>query len=216
MLLNDREEAGIRLAALLGQLKGGDALLLAIPRGGVVVAYHMARELGLMASVLGVRKLGAPFNPELALGAVAEDGSYYVDEQLASGFGISNEYLQARIRELAEQARSLALKLRRGAPLPQLGGRTVVLVDDGVATGATVRAAIRLARKGAPSRLLLAVPVLPKEVLGILREEADDVIYLYTPEPFFAVGEFYRSFPPVSDEEAIQLLSELHRQPRPP
>jgi predicted phosphoribosyltransferase len=216
MLFRDREEAGLKLAARLEELRGTDALLLAIPRGGVVIAYHVAKSLGLRATAIGVKKLGAPFNPELALGAVAEDGTTYVDQALSRSLGVDPKYLQERAGQLAKEAEALAGRLRKGSPLPELAGRRVVLVDDGIATGATVRAAAAFARKRNVREIDVAVPVLPREVLRLLEREVDSVFYLYAPELFFAVGEFYREFPPVSDEEAAALLAELQEPPTRP
>jgi len=209
MYFRDRHEAGQLLARELAFLKGKkDAIVLGIPRGGVVVAYEVAKALDLPLDVFIARKLGAPYNPELAIGAVASDGTVVVDENLIRSLGVSEKYVK---EETERQKREIQRRLKayRGErALPELKGKVVVLVDDGVATGATTLAAIRAIKASEPAEAILAVPVGPPDAIARLKEEADRVICLFTPTPFWAVGAFYLDFEQTSDEEVKRLLRE--------
>jgi len=206
MLFNDRQEAGQRLAEKLGFLEGKDVIVLAVPRGGVVVAAEVARALGAPLDVYIARKIGAPYNEELAIGAVAPDGSTVLDQGLVSSLGVSSQYIEKETaRQKAEIERRLK-KYRGEAPPPRLAGRHVVLVDDGVATGATTLAALRALRQQKPQKLILAVPVGPPDSIQMLSAAADQVVCLATPEPFWAVGRFFVDWSQTSDEEVIALL----------
>ncbi|MBM3135051.1 MAG: phosphoribosyltransferase [Chloroflexi bacterium] len=206
MLFNDRQEAGQRLAEKLGFLEGKDVIVLAVPRGGVVVAAEVARALGAPLDVYIARKIGAPYNEELAIGAVAPDGSTVLDQGLIGSLGVSSQYIEKETaRQKAEIERRLK-KYRGEAPPPRLAGRHVVLVDDGVATGATTLAALRALRQQKPQKLILAVPVGPPDSIQMLSAAADQVVCLATPEPFWAVGRFFVDWSQTSDEEVIALL----------
>lgn len=206
MIFHDRREAGRALADVLKRLRGLEgALVLALPRGGVPVAYEVARELGLPLDVLVVRKLGVPGEEELALGAVAGRGVLVVNEEIARAFGIGEEEIEAiAARERAEIERREALYRRGRAPL-EVAGRTTILVDDGLATGSTMMAAVRSLRPVA-ARIVVAVPVGARGACEGLREIADEVICLAMPEPFHAVGEYYQEFSQTSDAEVTALL----------
>ena len=189
MLFENRAEAGRQLAAALHDLSRPDTIVLAVPRGGVVVGYEVARALGAPLDVYIARKLTAPGNEELAIGAVASDGTLVLDPSLTSQLGVNQRYIQAEIeRQRAEILRRLSL-YRNQRSLPQLKGKTVLLVDDGVATGSTTLAVLRALRKQQPALLALAVPVGPADVIERLKSEADRVVCLATPEPFWAVGQ---------------------------
>lgn len=208
MQFRDRHEAGNALAAKLGFLRGAeDLIVLAIPRGGVVVGYEVARTLGAEFDVYITLKIGAPYNPELALGAVASDGSYVLDEALINRLEVAPSYVE---RERARQAQEIERRLQRyrgtTAPL-DLNDRIVVLVDDGVATGSTTLAAVRALKRHNLQRLVLAIPVAPPEALAKLEQEVDEVVCLSTPERFWAVGSFYLVFDQTSDEQVIDLLA---------
>jgi len=181
-------------------------IVLGVPRGGVVVAHEIAKSLNVPLDVYITRKIGAPYNPELALGAVASDGTLFLDQDLIRSMGVPDDYVQA---ETGRQRREISRRLEayRGTrPEPEIQGKTVVLVDDGVATGATILASLRALRQRRPARLILAVPVGPQDVLRSLAHEADEVVYLDAPEAFWAVGAFYDVFDQTSDAEVIRLL----------
>jgi predicted phosphoribosyltransferase len=202
----DRVDAGERLAkALIGDA-GTDSLILAIPRGGVIVGEVVARELGLPLDVVVPRKIGAPMNPELGLGAVAP-GVRVLDPNLIDLLGVSDEYLE---REIAAQELEIERRLhayRAGRPPLEVRGKTAIVVDDGVATGGTAVAALRWARAQGAAKVILAVPVAPAASMSRLEHECDAVVVLATPEPFFAVGEWYRRFDQTTDEEVVAALS---------
>jgi predicted phosphoribosyltransferase len=200
-------DAGSQLAAALAAHKNGDLLVLAIPRGGVPVAAEVARSLGAELDIIVARKLGAPFEPELALGAVTADGTLFLNHDVIKDLGITDELLNAIIAREREAARQREERLRGSRPPASVAGRTVILVDDGLATGATMRAAAQSVRKRQPRKLIVAVPVGSREACEALRQDADEVVCLMTPDPFWAVGLYYADFSPVSDEEVSAILA---------
>jgi predicted phosphoribosyltransferase len=205
-MFRDREDAAERLAGLLSDLKGEDVVVLGIPRGGVEVAAVVARRLGAALDVVIPRKVGAPGNPELGLGAVAEDVEV-LDERLIRVLAVKEDYLR---REIAAQQGEIARRssaYRGDRPPVPLEGKVAVVVDDGVATGGTAVAALRWARARGAGKVILAVPVAPAEAVHRLEREADEVRVLATPEPFYAVGQWYDSFPQVSDQRVVELLA---------
>ena len=208
MLFSDRQDAGKRLAAALLPLKGQDCVVLALPRGGVPVAAPVAQALGAPLDLLLVRKIGAPHHPELAIGSVIDGGTPIVvrDQRMMAETGATPEQFRAICeRELAEIERRRKFYLGARRP-PELGGKTVILVDDGLATGNTMMAALKAVKRRHPARAVLAVPVAPADTLAQFKDEADDIVCLATPDPFRAVGYFYGNFEQVSDEEVIALL----------
>lgn len=205
MRFKDRNEAGSRLAARLTWLKDEKTIVLAIPRGGVVVADVIAESIGAVLDVIVPRKLGAPYNPELAIGAVMHDGSSYINEYVINVLRIDQEYVREEIEvQVKEIERRLAIF--RGSSSYDLNGKNVVLVDDGIATGATMMVAILWVKKQKPKMVALAVPVAPNEVVRKLNEMVDRCVVLHTPIEFGAVGEFYEDFSQISDEEVINTL----------
>ncbi len=206
-MLNDRTEAGERLAPRLETYRGERPIVLALPRGGVPVAAPIARRLAAPLDVIVARKVGAPRNPEYGLGAVVEDGTVLLDDARVRAAGYRTEDLAATIARELEEAVERARRYRVGRPLPEVSGRTVVLVDDGIATGATVRAAFKALRPRGPSRIVVAAGVAPLDTVRELEREADGVVVLESPAEFFAVGEFYRRFEPVSEDEVSRLLA---------
>ena len=204
-MFTDREDAGRQLAANLADLAGQDVVVLGIPRGGVEVAAVVAAALGAPLDVVIPRKVGAPANPELGIGAVAEDVEV-LDERLIRLLGVSEDYLRQEIEAQQEEIRRRSAAYRGNRPPVPLQGKVAVVVDDGVATGGTAVAAVRWARARGGTSVILAVPVAPAEAVGRLRREADEVRVLDTPEPFYAVGEWYEDFPQVSDERVVELL----------
>lgn len=205
-LFRDRRDAGIQLAEALSSYRGQDVLVLGIPRGGVVVAAEVARRLEAELDVIVARKLGAPISRELAIGAVTADGERYLNEDILRELHVSERYLQTVTEEEQAEARRREERFRAGRPPARIAGRTVILVDDGLATGATMRAAVRSVRRQEPARLVIAVPVGARETCEELRAEADEVVCLQQPEPFWAVGAHYQHFEPVDDNTVQELL----------
>jgi putative phosphoribosyl transferase len=203
----DRIDAAHRLAQALSGYQGEHPLVLAIPRGAVPMAKLIAAELGGEVDVVLVRKLPAPGNPEFAIGAVDESGWTYLADH-ARRMGIDDAYIEE------ERAAQVALMARRRAqytpvrPPIEAAGRVVIVVDDGLATGSTMIAALHAIRAKGPRKLICAVPVAPPETADRVREDCDDLVCLETPHAFHAVGQFYRSFPQVEDDEVIALLAD--------
>lgn len=205
--LPDRRAAGQALVPLLDAFRGrADAIVLALPRGGVPVAYEIARALELRLDLMTVRKLGVPIHQELAMGAIASGGVRVLNRDVVSLHRIDEATLdEVAQRELAELQRRERL-YRADRPLPQLRDQQVILVDDGLATGATMRAAVRAARSQGAARIIVAVPVAPADTLAELRTEVDEVVCPFAPDYFMAIGRWYVDFSQVSDREVIALL----------
>jgi putative phosphoribosyl transferase len=210
----DREDAGRRLAEKLSGYRDEDPVVLALPRGGVPVAYEISLSLGAPLDVLLARKLGAPGRPELGIGAVAQGGVSVLNEDVVGALGIPEGYVErAAEEEKAEIERRLAL-LRGDRPEPEVAGRTAILVDDGLATGVTARAAVGALRLRGPRRLVLAVPVCAERTAKALRPKADELVCLKAPSDLVAVGHWYRDFSQVPDEEVLALLERARLKQR--
>ncbi|MFH1639110.1 MAG: phosphoribosyltransferase family protein [Chloroflexota bacterium] len=204
----DREEAGRLLAGELQGFTGAETVVLGIPRGGFVIAREIAHALSARLDIVLSRKLGAPGNPELAIGAVAEDGRLFLHEEMIQRLRISDTYLeQEKQRQVAEIARRTGL-IRRILPRVSLEGKLTIITDDGVATGATMHAALWTARQEHPRRLVTALPVGPEETLRNLARDADETICLRSPPGFVAVGQFYTRFSQVEDDEIIAMIKD--------
>lgn len=210
-LFRNRIDAGQRLAESLKGYQGSDAVVLGIPRGGVPVAAEVARSLGLPLDVAVARKLGAPGQPELAIGACTANGGLYLNDDLIHDLGVGEAYLDREVERKRAEARDRELRFRGGRPSPALTGRIVILVDDGLATGATIRAAVQSVRRAGPSKLVAAVPVGAPESCASLRGEVDELVCLWEPDGFMAVGQFYRDFSPTEDDEVERILREASR-----
>jgi len=204
----NRTDAGRQLAEKLAAYANRpDVLVLALPRGGVPVAFELARAFGAPLDVFLVRKLGVPGYEELAMGAVATGGVRVLNDEIVRGLGISEHEIDAVVaRELRELSRRDRL-YRGDRPPSDVAGRTVILVDDGLATGATMRAAVQALRQQQPGRIVAAVPTASPDTCQVLKAEADDVICAITPEPFFAVGHWYDDFTQTTDDEVRELLA---------
>jgi putative phosphoribosyl transferase len=207
---SDREHAGAVLADHLRSYRDRDVLVLGIPRGGVIVAAEVARRLHGDLDVIVARKLRAPDRPELAIGAVTADDGVFVNEALVHQLGVTKDYLKEERSARMQEAQKRQNLLRGSLPPPAIRDRTVILVDDGLATGATMRAAVRSVRWHHPARLVVAVPVGTRDASLLLREEADQFVCPYFPARFYAVGQFYNNFAPVGDEHVREVLEEFH------
>jgi len=204
VIFSDRREAGRKLGEALGARPG--ALILGIPRGGVIVAREVADITGGELDVIVTRKLGAPSNPELGMGAVAADGTTVLDERIVAALGVSEEYLA---KEVAGQVGEIHRRLdmyRGGRPPLKAAGRECVVVDDGIATGGTAEVALRSLKRQGAATVILAIPVAPEESLARLASVADEVVCLESPAPFAAVGQWYARFDQVLDEEVMEAL----------
>ncbi|MFG2879215.1 phosphoribosyltransferase family protein [Streptomyces sp. NPDC048337] len=216
MQFTHRADAGRRLAEALRHLKGENPVVLGLPRGGIPVAFQVAQALGAPLDVIVVRKLGVPYHRELGFGAIGEGGVRVISEDIARRSGVGAEGLAAVERaEEAVLARQ-ALKFREGRPRVDPAGRTAIVVDDGIATGATAAAACEVVRAMGAARVVLAVPVAPPDAVAWLRTEADEVVCLSTPHAFSAVGQWYQDFSQTPDEEVVDLLARAAATPAGP
>ena len=206
---SDRIDAGRQLAAAVKAKAYADPVVLALPRGGVPVALEVARAIAAPLDLVLVRKIGVDFQPELAAAAVVngDQPEIVVNEDVVKAANVSQDYLDAQVQaKLAEidKRRQLYLKDRARAAIKD---RTAIVVDDGIATGASIRAALHAMRRKNPARLVLAVPVAPAETLAVLRDEVDDIVCLATPEPFYAIGAHYADFRQIPDDEVVAMLT---------
>ena len=204
----DRREAGAELATRLESYRDTEGVMvLALPRGGVVTGSAVAAYLNCRLDVIIIRKVGFPGQPEFAIGAVSETGTVVLNEQVVSSYGVSTEYVEEEVsRQKHELERRVEL-YRKGKRLPELKGKTIILVDDGVATGASMKTAISTLKEEGIEKLVVAVPVAPPSTVMELEEMTDEVVCLETPADFMAVGGYYRDFTQVTDEEVIEVLA---------
>ena len=209
----DRIEAGRHLASALSGYTGrADAIVLGLPRGGVPVAFEVARALGVPLDVFIVRKLGVPGQEEFAMGAIASGGARLIDAALVRDLAISSAEIDAVAKAETRELERRERQYRGDRAFPELAGRTVIVVDDGLATGATMRVAVAALRGEHPARIVVAVPVAPWETCEALRQAADDVVCAVTPEPFHAVGLWYEDFRQTTDEEVHDLLERARHE----
>lgn len=207
VLFQDQISAGEQLALRLSDYGDSQVVVLAIPRGGVATGYGLVKKFHWPLDIIVTRKISAPANPELAIGAVGEtDTSLWLNQELISELGVSQEYLDQEIKIQKQEIKRREKVYRQGRPALDLKNKTVILVDDGLATGATMMAAIREIRNFQPAKIIVAVPVAPQETIEMLKKEADEVICLETPRLFFAVGQWYQNFKQYSDQEVIEFL----------
>ncbi len=213
MLFKDRVEAGLHLAReLTAYASRSDVLVLALPRGGVPVGYEVARALNAPLDVLVVRKLGLPGQEELAMGAIASGGVRVLNEDVVQYIGVSDEVIEKVAVSEREELERRDRSYRGERPPPNIAGQTVILVDDGLATGSTMKAAARAVRAQKPAKLVVAVPVSAQSTCRELRDEVDEIICDMMPEPFQAVGLWYEDFPQMTDEEVRELLEQARSE----
>lgn len=206
-LFEDRRDAGRRLAEALVRFRNAPrTLIVALPRGGVAVAYEVSVALHVPLDILITRKLGTPGNPELAMGALAETGYRHLNDDVLDSCGVSPEELEAEVQRQQREIQRRIEKYRQGRPLASVEGQTVILVDDGIATGATFYASLAALRHRQVGRLVAAVPVAPERTREALADKVDEVVILHTPESFFGIGQFYADFTQVTDEEVLWYL----------
>ena len=209
----DRIDAGRELASHLGRYADrADVLVLGLPRGGVPVAFEVARALSAPLDVFVVRKLGLPHHEELAMGAIAMGGARVLDRALMEQFGVSEAEVEQITRQEEAELDRRQKQYRGDRPLPEIAGHTVILVDDGLATGSSMRVAVAALREEHPGKIVVAVPVAPAEACEMLRAAADEVVCAITPDPFYAVGLWYRDFAQTSDEEVRDLLERARQE----
>jgi hypothetical protein len=212
----DRRQAARQLSQSLVGYEAQHPLILGIPRGGVVVADTIARALKTDLDIVLTRKLGAPGNPELAIGAVAENGRVQLQHEIVEKVGADEDYIEREIQRQLAEIEARRQHYRRVLPKASLEGRTVILVDDGVATGATMQASLWAARDEAPKEVVIAVPVGAQDAIERLEREADDVICPYVPPYFYAIGQFFADFGQVEDQEVLEILQGYQRQTQDP
>ena len=205
-MFRDRQDAGEQLAEKLSSLSLRDPIVLAIPRGGIVPAVAIAQRLRADLDVVLAHKLRSPLQPELALGSIGEDGQVFFDQRLQNAFHVSEDYLENERQKQFQELKRRQLLFRSGQPAARVKDRSVILTDDGIATGSTMHAAIEVIRAQKPHELIVAVPVAPPSRIEEIQGRCDRVICLETPYNFMAVGQFYQSFQPVRDSEVVQQL----------
>ncbi|MGZ5285662.1 MAG: phosphoribosyltransferase [Flavisolibacter sp.] len=203
-MFQNRSEAGMLLASRLRKYQNIPGVLLAVPRGGVPVAYEVAKELNMPLELILVKKLGHPSNPEYAIGAVGLNDSYIVPHADVTDF-----YITSQIQKVRTKLQEMKKKFMGDKDPEELKGKTVIVIDDGVATGNTLLATIRILRKSKPAKIVVAVPVASKSAVQLLSNEVDELIAVLIPETFYGVGRFYDDFKQVEDEEVIHLLNKL-------
>jgi putative phosphoribosyl transferase len=202
----DRVAAGEQLATALQEYRGTSSIVLGMARGGVAVGYAVAKSLDLALEALVVRKLGAPQNPELAIGAVSETGALWLDQNLVQATGASGQYIQREVAEQVAEANRRQRAYAVGPGLEVIRGRTAIVSDDGIATGASALVAVQSARNRGASTVILAVPVASRQAVRLLQPAVDQLVVLAEPDPFYAVGLYYQHFDQVTDDEVIDYL----------
>jgi predicted phosphoribosyltransferase len=214
-MFHDRREAGVLLAELLGHYSGRrDAVVLGVPRGGVPVAYEVAKALDLPLDVFVLRKLGVPGQEELAFGAICSGGVRVLDESVIGPLGLSRETIEAVTREETAELERRERAYRGERRVTDLRGKIVLLVDDGIATGSSVRAGVRALRQANPEKIVIAAPVAPADTLELLREEAEEVVCAEVADEFYGVGQFYDDFRQVPDDDVVELLEKREKERR--
>lgn len=210
-MFNDRADAGRQLADRLEKFRNDNPVILAVPRGGVVVAYESIKRFGFEWDMIMPRKIGAPKNKELAIGAVSADGTFFVNEEYVEMLNIPRKYIE---KEVAEQVKEIERRLniyRGNTKYSDIKGKTAIIIDDGIATGFTILAAVKSIKNQGAEKTILAVPVAPPETVESFKEIVDEFICLLMPEGFLSVGMYYKNFEQVSDNEVFKIIKELRR-----
>lgn len=209
MLFKDREQAGRQLAEKLQKYKGKDTLILAIPRGGLVIGFALAKALGAPLDIIVTKKIGYPGDPEYAIGAVGPNKAVIVNEDAAKD--VPKDYIDEQVKEISAAINEKYRKYKGKVEIPNLKDKIVILTDDGVATGSTIKVSIELIKQQQPKKIVVAIPVGPPETIHEIAQQVDEIICLEQPTTFFAIGAFYDNFPQVEDEEAITYLKEANK-----
>lgn len=210
MIFKNRNDAGIQQAKQLKQYQNApDTLVVALPRGGIVNGYEIAKELNLPLDIILSKKIGAPHNPELAIGSVGMDGTVIIDNDIVSSFAIPSNYIEEQTKQIKEKINKKLHLLRGNAGIPDLKGKTVILVDDGIATGYTMLSAINFLKTRHPQKIIISVAVAPQESINALKKQVDEIHCARTPMFMGAIGAFYKDFTQVTDQEAAKYLKKL-------
>ena len=205
----DRKDAGEKLSTELENFKDENPIVLAIPRGGIVTAYETIKKFGFQWDLIIPRKIGLPHNKEIAIGAVSLDGTYLLNEEYIDLLNIPQEYIKKEVLEQIEEIKRRLNKYKGNENFPPVKNKTVIIIDDGIATGFTIQAAIKSIKKHHAKKIILAVPVGPQNTISLLEKIVDEVICLVIPDEFYAVGSYYKSFEQTTDEEVINIVREL-------
>lgn len=209
MLFLDRMDAGEKLTDSLYKFKDEYVIVLAVPRGGLEIAYDTIKKFGLKWDLIIPRKIGAPHNKEFAIGAVSVDGSYFLNNDYVQMFGISQDYIENEVLEQIKEIKRRMKEYRGVDTFPEVKDKTVIIIDDGIATGFTILAVIKAVKKQGAKKIILAIPVGPRETIEEFKELVDEVICLYIPDEFYAVGSYYVNFEQVTDEQVFKIIKEL-------
>ncbi len=207
----DRKDAGKKLLIEIEKFKDENPIILAVPRGGIVTAYETIKTFGFEWDLIIPRKIGSPHNKEFAIGAVTSDGSYFIDEKYKDMLNVSPEYIEKEVYDQKNEIKRRLKKYKGNEDFPKVKNKTVIIIDDGIATGFTILAAIKSIKKHGAKKIILAVPVAPHETVNYLKSVVDTVICLLIPDEFHAVGLHYKKFEQTEDEEVIAIINELKR-----
>lgn len=205
----DRADAGEKLTDSLKKFKDEDVIVLAVPRGGVEIACDTIKRFGFKWDLIIPRKIGAPQNKEFAIGAVSADGSYFINDDYVKMYGISQDYIEKEVAEQIDEIKRRMKEYRGTDTFPEVKDKTVIIIDDGIATGFTILAVIKAVKKQGAKKIILAIPVGPRETIEEFKEIVDEVICLHIPQEFYAVGYYYVDFKQVTDEEVFKMMKEL-------
>jgi putative phosphoribosyl transferase len=209
MMFLDRKDAGEKLTESLEKFKNEDVIVLVVPRGGLTIAYDTIKRFGFKWDLIIPRKIGAPHNKEVAIGVVSMDGSYFINNQYVEMLNISQEYIDKEVAEQINEIKRRMKEYRGKDTFPEVKDKTVIIMDDGIATGFTILAVIKAVKKQEAKKNILAIPIGQRETIEEFKELVDEVICLYIPDKFYAVGSYYEDFKQVTDEEVFKIINEL-------